>query len=336
MVSSDYSPAESTEEEPSREDEILRETNKRMTLNLLIQGAAMHSFLTGHHIVSRELEAERKGITKVYDRFSVALALNYFIGDMVPLYGRPSRFWKNVDSPKNPFHQHRLFSEYGCELWKGSKRFLIKRAWSKWVIAIPVIHYVQLMYYFLRTYFLERSRRERLTRIAEEANSQMWGIDVDRLEGSLTMAVAFGNLQEPRTQLGRMTRQGAIGYGGVERRYGRFQVVAKAWNWCLVLHELTKGTVELICLHGLNHLDDELYHLVTSEADQLEYETWMLQAGSEMWRRFLASIPEGRELPDLLMRIARLDPDHLEELMIAVAQQSPEATEMMKHLSDED
>lgn len=101
-----------------------------------------------------------------------------------------------------------------------------------------------------------------------------------------------------------------------------------------MLHELTKGTVELICLHGLNTLDDELYELVTEEADQLEYETWMLQAGSEMWRRFLAAVPEGADLPETLMHLARLDPEPLEDIMIAVARKSPAATEMLERLNE--
>ena len=37
-------------EQPNTE-ELLQQTNKRLTLNLLIQGAAAHSFLTAHHLV---------------------------------------------------------------------------------------------------------------------------------------------------------------------------------------------------------------------------------------------------------------------------------------------
>lgn len=331
----DFDSEPSREDDFARQDEILQQTNKRLTLNLLIQGAAMHSFLTGHHLVSEELESQRRGLTRTYDRFAVSLALNYFIGDIIPMFGLPSRFWKRTGKPSHPFHRHRLLAEHGGELWRASKRYLMSRAWRKWIVPIPILHWCQMVYLLLKVFFKERGRRAQLARIAERANSLIWGIDEDRLDGALTIAVAFGNLQEPRTVAGRMSRQGAIGYGGVERRNGRFQVVAKAWSWPLVSHELTKGTVELICLHGLNKLDDELYELVTSEADQIEYETWMLQAGSEMWRRFLAAIPEGHDLPETIMRVARLDPEPLEELMIAVVEDTPRARGILERMAAE-
>lgn len=213
-----------------RAEELHRQTNKRLSLNLLIQGAAMHSFLTGHHLVSEELDQVRRKLTKNYDRFSVCFALNYFIGDIIPAYGRPSRFWSRTDSKDHPFHNHRLFAEYGHDLWLSSKRFLIKRAWSKGVIAIPVFQWLQLAYFFMKAYFLERHHRSNLIHLAKKANSLMWGIDLERLDGALMMNVAFGNLNEPRTPIGRATRQGAIGYGGVELRQGKFHVVAKSWN----------------------------------------------------------------------------------------------------------
>lgn len=333
MSQRDFGAEPSREDDLTRQDEILQQTNKRLTLNLLSQGAAMHSFLTGHHVVSDELESQRKGLTRLYDRFAVSAALNYFIGDIVLLFGLPSRFWKRTSQPSNPFHRHRLLAEHGPELWRASKRYLISRAWSKWIIAIPFLHWCQMFYLLLKVFIVEGSKRTELARIAECANSRIWGIDQDRLEASLTVAVAFGNLQEPRTFAGRMSRQGAIGYGGVERQNGRFKVVAKAWNWPLVSHELTKGTVELVCLHGLNTLDDELYHLVTSEADQIEYETWMLQTGSEMWRRFLAAIPEGYNLSETVMRVALLDPEPLEELMLAVVQDTPRARGILQRMA---
>ena len=70
---------------------------------------------------------------------------------------------------------------------------------------------------------------------------------------------------------GRLLRASAVGYGGVVRngtgpgdadadvRGATFRVKARAWMWPLLSHELVKGTAELICLHGLNTLDDATY-----------------------------------------------------------------------------
>jgi hypothetical protein len=68
--------------------------------------------------------------------------------------------------------------------------------------------------------------------------------------------------------------------------------VAKGCNWLIVSKELTKGTLEMICLHGLNTLDDDLYQHVIDAADHIEYEPWMMQAGGELWRRLLAQLPQ--------------------------------------------
>jgi hypothetical protein len=314
--------------------ELRDEINKRLTLNLLIQGAAAHTFLTAHFLVKDELEAIRPGLTRLYDRAVVSFHLNYFIGDIPLIYGIPSWFWRRTRKPTHPFHHHRLLAERGRVLWKASKKYLLARGWRRWVIGIPGIHYIQSFWLLMRVALAERDRRQRIAELARQAASQIWGIDEDRLDAQITMDVAFGKIRTPKTTVGRMTRAAVIGYGGVERRAGQFAVVAKSWNFPLVVHELCKGTAELVCLHGLNTLDDKTYESVTDEADQLEYETWLLQAGPEMWRRFLAAIPKGRSLPEMLMHVARLDPRPLEELMFAVVDDTDRARTMMDTLGD--
>lgn len=318
-------------DEPTRHDEILQQTNKRLTLNLLIQGAAMHTCLTGHHLVKDELERLRPGLTKWYDRLAISASLNYYIGDMILIFGTPSRFWRRIKQPSHPFHQHRFFTKHGRNLYRASKRYLIARAWKKWVLAIPLLHWFEMMFLFIWVAWIERGKRPELARIAEQANSQIWEIEQERLHATLTTVVAFGNIKKPKTALGNLIKAGAIGYGGVERRGYQFHIVAKAWNWPLVSHELTKGTIELICLHGLGSLDDELYDRVMDDADQIEFEVWMLQAGAELWRRFLAAKPPDRSLSETVMHVARLDPETLEHLMMAVV----EDTERARHLLEE-
>jgi hypothetical protein len=321
-----------TDDDRAASDKLLQQTNKRITLNLLIQGAAVHASLTSHHLVRDELEAIRPGLTNFYDRVAASLILNYFIGDVPLLFGLPSRFWGRTQRPSHLYHEHRLLATYGRELWQASKRYLIARGWKKWIICIPVLHHIQMLWLVARTAWLERGKRARLARLAERANSLIWDINANRTEAQLTMDVAFGHLQEPKTFVGRMIRAGVIGYGGVERRNGRFKVVAKAWNFPLVSHELAKGTAELVCLHGLNSLDERTYKQVTEEADQIEYETWMIQAGSEMWRRLLTAVPNNKSLPETLMHLARLDPAPLEQLMMSVVEDPAQARAWLEEL----
>ncbi len=58
----------------------------------------------------------------------------------------------------------------------------------------------------------------------------------------------------------------------------------------------------------------------------------MIQAGSEMWRRFLAAIPDNKSLPETLMHVARLDPLPLEELMMLVVEDSALAKARLEEL----
>jgi hypothetical protein len=99
-------------------------------------------------------------------------------------------------------------------------------------------------------------------------------------------------------------------------------VVARATNWQLLAKELVKGTAELICLHGLNQLSDDMYRRVTDATDRLEYEPWMLQSGGELWRRLLESIPDDAVVARVLMHLARLPVQHLESTIAAVIERS--------------
>ncbi|MHC5539344.1 hypothetical protein ACYOEI_14090, partial [Singulisphaera rosea] len=133
---------------------------------------------------------------------------------------------------------------------------------------------------------------------------------------------------------GTVFRAGVVGYGGVMRRGGALAVVGRGTNWQLLTKELVKGTAELICLHGLIHLSDETYGQVVSSADGVDFEPWMLQTGGELWRRFLAVLPAGRPLAEMLMHVSRLPAKSLETLLIAVIEQPEWAKELLAGLGD--
>jgi hypothetical protein len=298
--------------------EILPFVNKRLTLNLLIQGAAAHTFVTAHHLVRDDLDALQPGLTDLYDRAVVSMHLNYWIGDVGLTFGPPWRYWGSIHRPTHPFHRHPLLATHGGMLSRESKAYLVRRAREKRVISTPGPHYGQSILFFMGLIRAEGQIKSELAPLATRAASTMWGIDEDRLDAHLTRDAAFGRIRTPRTNRGVMLRAGAIGWGGVQRRNGQFVVVAKSWFWPLLSHELTKGIVELICLHGLCDLSKKDYAAVVGYADHIEYEIPMLQAGAELWRRFLAVIPPGQRLPQTLMHVARLEPLELEQLMMNV------------------
>ncbi|TWT81070.1 hypothetical protein CA13_25170 [Planctomycetes bacterium CA13] len=306
--------------------------NKRLTLNLLIQGAAAHAFVSASHLVRDELERIRPGLTELYDRFAISGQLNYCIGDNALFFGRPNRWWGLSESSQKPLRNHRLLDKYGNQLVIEETAHLRTLAKTKNVIGVPFLHWLQFMPMVFQVLRVEKGHEHELTELAIKTVSEIWDIPQARLDGSLTRETAFGNLHTPKTALGRIARNGVLGYGGVELRGDRFFVVAKAWVYPLLVHELVKGTVELICLHGLNELDDATYDAVTREADQLEYEAWLLQAGPAMWRKFIAVTPRDISLAHTIMHVARLNPKPLEELMMQVIESPDHARDNLAEL----
>ena len=81
-----------------------------------------------------------------------------------------------------------------------------------------------------------------------------------------------------------------------------------------------------------SELEDDVYQVVTDEADRIEYEAWFLQAGPAMWRRFIAVAPRERRLADTMMHVARLSPESLELLMIQIMEEPADAARALKAL----
>jgi hypothetical protein len=300
--------------------ELQAQLHKRFSLNLLIQGAAAHTYVTAHHLVRDELERVQPGIVRLYDKLAVNLHLSQWLGDMFLFLGRPGTFWKNVSKPGHPFYGHAFLMKHGPALARAAYEKTVRRAKKVHTPVLPGVQYAETVWLLGRTAVRERHHRPELESLCIRATSQMWGIEPERLTGRLTSQVEFGKLQVPETRTGRMLRAAAAGYGGVVRLNGRFQVVARAWIWPLLAHELTKGTAELVCLHGLAPLDDEAYTYVTDIADRIEHEIWMIQAGGELWRKFLAAIPRGVDgqnvLAHALMHVARMEPEMLGQFLM--------------------
>jgi hypothetical protein len=68
-------------------------------------------------------------------------------------------------------------------------------------------------------------------------------------------------------------------------------VVAKAWIFPLLVHELIKGALELAALNWADgHLDFDEQSEVIEKADTPEGEIWGMRLGPGMWEKFLDCI----------------------------------------------
>jgi hypothetical protein len=316
-------------------DEVLQdEIHKRFTLNWLIQGAAQHASLTFHHLVRDELNGLEPRLLPLYDRFALLGALQYWYGLAALLYGRPSRFWRQAASKRtHPFFAHPLLSKYGGTLAEAGRIRTLQRCKEKGVSCWPVLFSFQVLGVFHRLRALETPHRGRLTQLALQCASRVWGIPAGRLDGELTDRIKPELIISGRTFQAAAMRDSMIGYGGVVRRGDALRVVAHGRVWPVLAHELVKATAELICLHGLNQLSEGMYRRVIDATDRLEFEPWMLQSGGELWRRFLAAIPDGGSLARVLMNLARLPARELEAPLAPVIEGVKEAQDRLAELS---
>ena len=306
------------------------EVHKRLTLNWLIQGAAQHAGMTLHHLVRHELDALDPRLVPLYDQYALVNLLQYWRWEGLLLLGWPPRFWRRARTRRrHPFYGHPVLSPFGGTIAAAARARGLERAKDKGLGATTAM----LVICQLRA--AEAPHRDALTSLAKRTASAAWGIPVERLDARMSAKVALGPSTPARTFRGAILRAATVGVGGVVRRDDRLVVVARGTNWQLLTKELVKGTAELVCLHGLNTLDDDDYRHVVRAADWLEYEPWMLQSGGELWRRLAAVLPLEPPVATILMRLARLSPASLHALVTAVIEQPEWARELLAGLAAE-
>ncbi|MEM6550904.1 MAG: hypothetical protein AAF750_02020 [Planctomycetota bacterium] len=312
---------------------IQKQIHKRLTLNVLIQGFAVYAASTAHRLVRDELETVRPGITRRIDRLVPTLDLSMHQGELFLLVGPSRRFWRRIRKPSHPFFGHTLLTRHGWDLQVQARRRLRKTMWRTgvppWLLTVWVAAYWRL----IGTVLAERRHHRRLADVARLATHRVWGIDADRLKAGYALDCKVGQPLPARTWQGRFFSNNAAGWSVVTRFYdGQLGVHAKAWSWHLIVHELVKGVAELVCLHGLNRLDDEDYAAVIDRTDHIENELWMLQTGPELVRRLMELVEPDPPPAIYLMEIAKLEPDRLERLMLAVIETPDYARTLLAEL----
>lgn len=307
--------------------------NKRLTLNLLIQGSAQHAFLTVHHLFAAQLRQMDTAFVDLYDRLALGGVLTNFYGMNVLATGRPAAFWKKVRNGRHPLAFHPVLFAHGEALSTATRDRAVERAeklgmaWRPFHLSQDIIAVIQALQ------SKEAGQRYPLEQLAVEATREIWGVPAEKLHPALTQEVQFGKLRPVRSLTGLILRAGAAGYGGVIRgENGELEVHGRGCFWPLLVHELVKGVAELICLHGMTHCAPEQWARVVEEADRPEYETWLLMTGAELWRRLLQVHPPQASLARTLMRLACQDDERLETILVAIIEDPPWAGELLESL----
>jgi hypothetical protein len=102
--------------------------------------------------------------------------------------------------------------------------------------------------------------------------------------------------QLPDETMKQMGQGGNIaGREDVDRQTDPPTIKARAVNFPVLIHELIKGTLELIALHGRNRDEEgneEDFTDIEDSEDTLEKEMWDLRLGPAIWDRIRSKFPE--------------------------------------------
>ena len=218
---------------PEQDNEHLRgQINKRITLNALTQGAALHNMATLHHLVKDELEAISPQLLQLFQQFTGGAVNSYWLLDFAS----------------------------------------ITRA-------------------ALRNTVVGTSRVEHPDEDPDEDPDKDQEIEDE-----------FAGYEEEE-------------YGEEKEDNHSATVVAKAFNFPVLLQELVKGVMELLSQHGLSSMDADQLNTVYQEADRIEDEPWLIQVGPHLWRAFLQIVPKGSSLATVVAKIAQQEPKYIHDLL---------------------
>ena len=301
--------------------------NKRLTLNIFIQGAASHAHLSSHHLVRDQLDEINTALVPLYDQAIAGATYAYWKGFLTVIMGRSGRFWARMNRPKHPFFYHRFLRRHGRRLADDAFNTAKSRCIEKGVSTRMYRHEFAIMKQILQIIEIEKRHRQTLAELAKQTCEHIIGTPKSLMNATITETPAWGNVRNPQTLKGRIIKKLMVGWGGVDRIDGDLQVVAKAIIWPLLLHELVKGSMELICLHGMNDLRSEEFDIVMNHTEHIEYEVPMIQLGPELYKRFLNVVPAGRELADCVMAVSMMEPIELEEFLFDMVEMPKTATQ---------
>lgn len=114
------------------------------------------------------------------------------------------------------------------------------------------------------------------------------------------------------------------------------KVIAQGMVFPILLHELSKGVVELMSLWGLPK-DAETRRYVLDKTDNLSSETNDIRLGTKIWERFVSQIPfDNQEVISLTWNMLQELPDtEYNQIIEGLVQNSTDAEQKVKRLADE-
>jgi len=173
------------------------------------------------------------------------------------------------------------------------------------------IHQMQTLHYVIAD-AIQRIDPELIdlyNKLASASTQMYWLYDVGQFIASMSGQAQSGGSEEVQFD-----------------QQGNPKVVARAICFPILAQELAKGVMELLTMHGLSDLDEQTAATVINYADDPRQDFWLAQAGQELWRRFLAAIPEGVNMVDVVAGLSKLSPEEVQTTIEAVVS-NPQAAQ---------
>ncbi len=320
---------------------LRREIAKRHLLNHLAQGASLR------------IGAQSASLLEPYGLPPRLLHLSSTVGVLIgldqlegfaphhPFGAHPGLTWRAVARGNHPFSASEVLRRHGRALADASHDELSGYAETFGVKRRPFgkRHNFKALPLIKEARSIEAPRRAGLEQIATAAIEQEFGLSRMRMSATLLEVFAagqgFSDAPKPAGLRAKMEMSGTVGWSRVQFfDDGSSPIVeARGLTMALLLHELTKGTVELIACHGLAGIDDQMYREVLGATDGIMLERPALQAGLALYGLWQACLPPDVSVADGLCRLAIASPDIVEATLMAAIEDPPSARQIMSNLA---
>ena len=153
-------------------------------------------------------------------------------------------------------------------------------------------------------------------KIAEITGKQFWLIDINMM-----MAMGLSNA--------------AVGSSRVDYSKDKPKVIAKGLIFPFLVHELFKGTAELLSHYGLENLSKDTARKVINKADDIRHEPYLAMTGPALWRKILKIKPISLSLASIMKTFSKMNPKVLHNFLSKVWEADLEDQEELQSLKNE-
>jgi hypothetical protein len=154
----------------------------------------------------------------------------------------------------------------------------------------------------------------------------------DQVVRELNLGHWFVDLEEFLRMMGR--QGGEVNIEWPEEESANMKVNATAEIFPILVHELSKGVMEVLTAHGLPQDNPALLKKIYKYADRPEHEILHFLVGPEVWRRFIKAVGN-RDLSETIAALATQEPDQVHKIIGAVIDNPEQADKLLEEITSQ-